>query len=148
MVHDRCTSSAAGRAGLVTEPKSHADDITTGPPVACSLNRAGLAEQAGRWARLAGRALAGHATTAAGVRLRFRPEPGAEAELRALVAVETGCCPWATWTIEAGAEQLVLDVRSAGDGVAVLHGMFTGLRRARSTVGRGVAVSAPGDDRL
>jgi hypothetical protein len=114
----------------MTEPQAPADDITTGPPVACSLSRAGLAEQAGRWERLAARALAGHAKTAAGVRLRFRPEPGTEAELRALAAVEAGCCPWAIWTVEASAEHLVLDVRSAGDGIAALHSMFTSLRQA------------------
>ena len=114
----------------MTEPQTPADDITAGPPAACSLTLAGLAQQAGRWERLAGRALAGHARTADGVRLRFHPEPGAETELRALVAVETECCPWATWTIEAGPGQLVLDVRSAGDGIAALHSMFTGLRQA------------------
>lgn len=114
----------------MTEPQTPADDITTRPPVACSLSRAGLAEQAGRWERLAARALAGHTRTAGGVRLRFRPEPGAEAELRALVAVEAECCPWATWTIEASAGQMVLDVRSAGDGIAALHSMFSGLRQA------------------
>ena len=36
------------------------------------------------------RALTGRAETADGLRLTFRPE--AEDELRALVAVETGCC--------------------------------------------------------
>jgi hypothetical protein len=114
----------------MTKPRSPADGITTGPPVACSLSVMGLAEQAGRWGRLAARALAGHTKTADGVRLRFRPEPGAEAELRGLAAVETECCPWAIWSVEASAEQLVLDVRSAGDGIAALHGMFTSLRQA------------------
>jgi hypothetical protein len=110
----------------MTEPQIPADGVATGPPVACSLSRAGLAEQAGRWRRLAARALAGQVKTADGVRLRFRPEPGAEAELRALAGVEAGCCPWATWTVEASAGQLVLDVRSAGAGIAALHSMFTG----------------------
>jgi hypothetical protein len=114
----------------MTESQIPADHFTARPPVACSLSLAGLAEHAGRWERLAARALAGHAMTVGGVRLSFRPEPGAETELRALVAVETGCCPWATWSIEASAGQLVLDVRSAGDGIAALHSMFTGLGQA------------------
>lgn len=107
-----------------------ADDIPAGPPVACSLTRAGLAEQAGRWERLAARALTGQEKTADGVRLSFRPERGTERELRALAAVEAECCSWATWTVRASATQLVLDVRAAGDGVAALHGMFAGMRQA------------------
>jgi hypothetical protein len=106
------------------------DGTTASAPVACSLSTKGLAEQAGRWARLAARALTGRALTADGLRLGFRPEPGIEEELRALVAVETRCCPWATWTVQASQTQLALDVRATGDGVTALHGMFTGLRQA------------------
>jgi len=106
------------------------DGTTASTPVACSLTTEGLAEQAGRWARLAARALTAHTKTADGLRLDFRPEPGIEGELRALVAVETRCCPWATWTVEASATQLALDVRATGDGVTALHGMFTGLQQA------------------
>ena len=97
-------------------------------PVACSLTPAGLAAQAGRWERLAARAMTERTETADGLRIGFRPEPGAEQELRALAAVETECCPWATWTVAASAGQVVLDVRSAGQGIATLHAMFTSLR--------------------
>ena len=114
----------------MTAAQVPADDTTTGPPVACSLSVEDLAGQAGRWARLAARALTGHTRTADGLRLDFRPDTGIEEELRALVAVETRCCPWATWTVRASATQLVLDVRAAGEGVTALHGMFTGLRQA------------------
>ena len=103
-----------------------AEDTTTDVPVACSLTAAGLAEQAGRWARLAARAMTARTKTADGLRLSFRPEPGIEDELRALAAVEAQCCPWATWMVRATATQLVLDVRASGDGVTTLHGMFTG----------------------
>ena len=106
------------------------DGTTASAAVACSLTTEGLAEQAGRWARLAARAMTGRALTADGLRLVFRPEPGIEEELRALVAVETRCCPWATWTVEASATELVLEVRASGDGVSALHGMFTGLQQA------------------
>jgi hypothetical protein len=51
--------------------------------------------------------------------------PDAEDELRALVAVETECCPWATWMVERSAETIVLDVRSTAEGVTALHAMFT-----------------------
>ena len=103
-------------------------DRTT--PIACTLSRAGLATQARRWRRLAGRALVERAETADGLRLRFRDDPGVADALRRLVAVETDCCSWADWTVHNDAGQLVLTVRSAGDGVAALHAMFGELRPA------------------
>jgi uncharacterized membrane-anchored protein len=99
-------------------------------PVACSLTPAGLAAQAGRWERLAARAMVMRTETPGGLRIEFRPEPGAEAELRALATVEAECCPWAAWAVKAGAGRIVLDVRSAGDGIAALHAMFTSLQPA------------------
>jgi hypothetical protein len=96
-------------------------------PVACALTLADLAAQAARWERLAARAMTERAETAGGLRLSFRPESGAEDELRGLVAVEARCCPWASWTVQTAAGQLVLDVRSTGEGVAALHRMFTSL---------------------
>jgi hypothetical protein len=106
------------------------DPTAATAPVACSLTRAGLAEQAGRWERLTARAMTGREQTRDGVRIGFRPGPGTEEELRALVDVESRCCPWATWTVHADGTRLVLEVRSADDGVAALHAIFTGLRAA------------------
>jgi hypothetical protein len=97
-------------------------------PLACALTPADLAAQGARWERLAARAMTERAATAAGLRICFRPEPGAEDELRRLVAVEARCCPWASWAVQTAAGRLVLDVRSTGEGVAALHRMFTGLR--------------------
>lgn len=127
---------------MTAAPKP-ADGTAASAPVACSLTTEGLREQAGRWTRLAARALTEHAKTADGIRLGFRPEPGIEEELRALVAVETRCCPWATWTVQATASQLALDVRATGEGVTALHGMFTGL-----AAGPGPTVGPPGSGRF
>ena len=91
-------------------------------PVACTLGVAGLAAQRRRWQRLMARALTGRDETPDGLRLTFRPE--AEDELRTLVAVETGCCAWAAWTVEPTAGAVVLDVRSADEGIATLQAMF------------------------
>ncbi len=91
-------------------------------PIACTLSPVGLAAQGERWHRLMSRAMTERAETADGLRIWFRR--GAEDELRALVAVETECCPWATWTVERDAGTIVLDVRSTAEGVATLHGMF------------------------
>jgi hypothetical protein len=96
--------------------------MTKSIDIACTLGVADLAAQGGRWQRLMARALTERSETADGLRLTFRPE--AEDELRALVAVETGCCAWAAWTVEPTAGAVVLDVRSADEGIATLHTMF------------------------
>jgi hypothetical protein len=96
--------------------------MTKTAPVACTLTPADLAAQGERWRRLMAWAVTERAETADGLRVRFRP--GAEEELRALVAVETRCCPWASWTVELDAGTIVLDVRSTAEGVATLHRMF------------------------
>jgi hypothetical protein len=90
-------------------------------PVACTLTPADLAGQARRWQRLMTRALTGRAETRDGLRLSFRAE--AEDELRALVAVEAGCCAWAAWTVEPTAGAVVLDVRSAAEGAEGAQGV-------------------------
>ncbi len=110
----------------MTTPTTNGNDGAV--PVACALTPADLAAQGARWERLAARAMTERAETADGLRISFRADPGAEDELRGLVAVEARCCPWASWTVETSAGQLVLDVRSTGEGVAALHRMFTGLR--------------------
>jgi len=108
----------------MTTPQAAADQTGGTVPVACTLTPANLAAQAGRWQRLMARAMTKRTETADGVRLSFRPEPGTEEELRTLVAVENECCAWAAWTVDTDDETIVLDVRSAGDGVATLHSMF------------------------
>ena len=96
-------------------------------PVACTLTSVDLAAQRQGWERLAARAMTERVETADGLRMVFRPEPGAEEELRTLVAVENECCRWAGWTVEADGGQIVLAIRTAGDGVTTLHGMFAGI---------------------
>jgi hypothetical protein len=96
--------------------------MTKSIDIACTLGVADLAGQARRWERLMARALTERSETADGLRLTFRSE--AEHELRALVAVESGCCAWAAWTVEPAAGAVVLDVRSADQGIATVHAMF------------------------
>jgi hypothetical protein len=96
-------------------------------PVACTLTEADGLTQRERWLRLAATAFRERGQTADGLRLVFRDEGGVDDELQALVAVERECCAWAEWTVRREPAGLVLDVRSTGDGVATLHGMFTAL---------------------
>jgi hypothetical protein len=109
------------------------DNNTGAIPVACTLTPADLAAQTSRWQRLAAWAMTDRTETAHGLRISFRSEPGAEDELHKLVAVENECCPWATWMVHRAAAQVVLEVRSAGEGIATLHSMFTELQPTRAT---------------
>jgi hypothetical protein len=94
--------------------------------IACTLSSTALASRRDRWSRLIAGSGLSRETTPDGVRLRFRADPGAAAELSALASAEGDCCAWAEWSVERG-EELALHVRSAGDGVAALQAMFTGL---------------------
>jgi MerR family transcriptional regulator, copper efflux regulator len=114
--------------------------MTQPVPIACTLTAADLAGQARRWERLIAQAMTARAETADGLRLRFRPQ--AEAELLALAAAETRCCPWASWIVTPGAGEVTLDVRAAAEGVAVVREMF----RAVPSGGHGSA-SSPGPER-
>jgi hypothetical protein len=115
-------------------------------PVACTLTSADLAAQRDRWEQLAARAMTEGAETAHGLRIFFRSEPGAAEELRALVAVENECCPWADWTVETNNGQIVLNVRSTRQGVATLHAMFRASRGVART--NAAAATRTGDDRV
>jgi hypothetical protein len=112
----------------MTTPQTTAGQAAGTVPVACTLTSAGMAAQAGRWERLIAGAMTEFTQTPDGLRMSFRPEPGAEEELRRLVAMENGCCSWAAWTAETVTGALVLDVRSTGPGIATLHGMFASVR--------------------
>lgn len=110
--------------GIMTTPQTTVGEDSGTAPVACRLSSADRAAQAGRWQRLIVRALTERTETTDGLRMCFRSGPGVEEELRRLVATETDCCPWAAWTVQTNTEATVLDVRSAGPGIATLHDMF------------------------
>jgi hypothetical protein len=101
--------------------------MTTSPVVACTLTDEDLGTQAERWKRLDETAGIERTAVADGLRLRFHDEAQVEEELRRLVRVETECCAWATWDVARADGALVMDVRSTGEGVAALHGMFVDL---------------------
>ena len=92
--------------------------------IACTLSSAALASRRERWRRLIARSGVGRDETPGGLRLRFRADPGAAAELTALAAAERECCAWAEWSVESGDGEIALVVRSSGAGVTALHTMF------------------------
>ena len=95
--------------------------------VACTLIDTDLKTQRERWITLGENFGLGRHETDDGLRLTFRDHPAVEGELRALVAVENECCSWADWSVARDAGRaLVMAARSEGEGIAALHGMFTG----------------------
>jgi hypothetical protein len=96
-------------------------------PIACTLSGADLKSQRERWLALGENFGLGRQETKDGLRLSFRSHPAVLEELEALVAVESDCCSWASWSVEDEGETLVMAVRSQGAGVSTLHGMFTQL---------------------
>ena len=98
--------------------------MTTSSVVACTLTDEDLAGQSERWKRLGETAGIERSVVADGLQLRFRDEPDVEQELRHLVRIEQECCRWAAWDVARADGALVMRVRSTGEGVAALHGMF------------------------
>ena len=94
------------------------------PVVACELNGGELGTRTEGWVRLGRKAGLGRVETEDGLRIRFRDEPAVEQELRALVAAENSCCPWARWEVRRTDGELVLHVSSTPEGAATLHAMF------------------------
>ena len=92
--------------------------------IACSLTAGELAGRRERWRRLTERAMVARQPIAAGVRLRFRPLDGVEAELDQLAALERECCSFAAWSASRHEGELVLDVTAAGEGVAAVRALF------------------------
>lgn len=92
--------------------------------VACTLGSAELGTQVERWRKLFGEAGVERIVLDDGLRVRFRRDAAVEGELRALVAVEVECCPWASWTIAVDGRALTLSVTSTGEGIPVIHSWF------------------------
>jgi hypothetical protein len=94
--------------------------------IACTLSPTALGSRRARWRRLIARSGLGRDETPDGLRLRFRADPGAAAELTALAAAERECCAWAGWSVEPGDGEIALVARSSGAGVTALHTMLEG----------------------
>lgn len=104
------------------------EPISDSIPIACSLGQADLADRERRWHALADRAIIDLAPTGYGLRMRFRAEPGVEAELHQLAALERDCCAFADWAVRADSGVIALDVSGkSADSVPAVQEMFAGL---------------------
>ncbi len=101
--------------------------MRTDTPVACTLSGETMGERQRQWHDLAVRAFVERVETDCGLRLVFRAEPGVEAELHELAALERECCAFAEWTVDGA----VLEITGYGDeGVAAVKAMFRTLTPA------------------
>jgi hypothetical protein len=93
--------------------------------IACTLGAADLADQSAAWRKLREASEIAAEQIPDGVRVRFRADTGVEEELQRLTAVENTCCSWASWSVHAGGHEVVLEVRSSGDGVEAAQALFS-----------------------
>jgi hypothetical protein len=100
------------------------------PAVRCELGAVELETQAEQWQILYAKAGIRRTVTQAGLRVTFSPEPAVEEELRALVATERQCCGWANWSIDATADELIVDIGSTEDNIGVIHTWLLNEERA------------------
>lgn len=89
--------------------------------IMCTPGPAELGRQAERWQILYATAGIRRTVIHSGLRVSFRIDAAVEDEVRALVATERECCGWANWSIDATADELILEICSTGDGIAVIH---------------------------
>jgi len=94
----------------------------------CTLSPDELGARGQRWGQLRDRATVEVATIDAGLRLRFRADPGIEAELRELAALESECCSFADWTVTMDRGSVCLDITAEGEAVPGVQAMFASFR--------------------
>jgi hypothetical protein len=98
-------------------------------PIACLLSQEAVAGRVRRWRSLAERALVSVVGTRDGLRLSFASTPGVEAEVRDLAGLELECCAFASWTVHAIDDTVVLDVSGKSpQAVTAVQDLFTDLR--------------------
>jgi hypothetical protein len=93
------------------------------PVIACSLDAAGRQQRADEWRALVA-AATGVARTGDSLTAAF---PGArEAELRALVAAESECCPFFEFAVTpgVGGAETTLTVRAPAEALPLLDALF------------------------
>ena len=92
--------------------------------IACSLELAELGDRRDLWGRLAERALRETRSTEGGVQLVFSGSEETQRELEELARLEAQCCAFAEWRVTTQGDEVLLDVTSAGDGVAAVRALF------------------------
>ncbi len=92
--------------------------------IACSLEPTQLGNRRAVWERLAERALRKSRSTTDGVQIVYAGSEETEQELEELAHLEAQCCSFAEWRVTRSSDEVLLDVTSAGDGVAAVRALF------------------------
>jgi hypothetical protein len=89
-------------------------------PIVCDMSGAPDTgpERLREYQRIFSLALIGRERTAAGIRFRFRAQPGIEAWVRDLAAREKACCGFFTFSVTALGEEVRWDATVVGDDIA------------------------------
>jgi hypothetical protein len=92
------------------------------PPIACDMSSAPdtLAERLEEYRRLFAGFLVGREQSAAGIRFRFRGDPGVEAWVRDLAAREKACCAFFNIAVAATGDEVRWDMSVIDDDMARL----------------------------
>lgn len=93
-------------------------------PVACKLSPLEMADRRRLWEEVAGLALFDKQATGRGARLQFHALPGVEERLGKLAELEQDCCGFATFSVGAAGDRVLLHVESSGEGVEAVQQMF------------------------
>jgi hypothetical protein len=103
-------------------------DDTQSIPVACTLGAGDLVTRMTRWKAVATRAAGRRSPAEHGILLTFDAVPGVADELKALVALERDCCPFATWSVREEPSHVLVEITSdTPAGATAVHDMFTTL---------------------
>ena len=85
--------------------------MTTELPIACSLDKAELAQRSRRWERLADRSLIEASLRPDRVAVqRYRADEGVRAELEELIRLEGDCCGFLDFKLSGRGDELVLEI--------------------------------------
>jgi hypothetical protein len=97
---------------------------TQTPPIACSLDGAGIADRARQFHALAARSLTSRARTATGAVFIFRADAETAATVRELARLEKECCPFFDFSIDESAETIRLGVNAPAEGAPFVDALF------------------------
>jgi hypothetical protein len=90
------------------------------PAVVCDMSGAAdtFAERMAEYRRLFAQSLVGRSRAGAGIRFRFRADPGLAEWVRDLARREQACCPFFRFTIKASGHEVWWDVSVVDDDAA------------------------------
>lgn len=103
-------------------------------PIACSLDRAQLAERGEMFTDLARAALVGKSRGADAIELRFRAQQQVRDGLQRFIELESRCCPFLQFSLDERDGELVLCVAGPHDAEPILGLLYDAAAHATSSV--------------